>query len=308
MGDRVNCFDWHNRSSDYLDGTLIGAAKREADEHLDACPTCRERHQHYRRILDTLSHQVRTPLPIPLRKNPLVFTWPRLGLRSGKWERNPWIVRTGIEGLGIAVGLLLLVAIIPRVRTLYERSVEKRLDEFSLAELHKPDSAEHPAPSRGKLPAQGEAVAQNEESEGDDFTGEYGEETEDDGAASSEDASADTVQVGSSEIWRFNLKTDSPHEVQPKVVALLRSLNVPQDTPGLGGIEAPGGIQFDLVVSVSVVSNLRLGLKKLAAPAPQASAEDNSAAPTATFTWYKNKSRRKIAAGKARVVIWLSQM
>jgi hypothetical protein len=101
------------------------------------------------------------------------------------------------------------------------------------------------------------------------------------------------------------LKTDSLREMQPRIVAILVGLDVPKETPGIGGIEAPGGIQFDLVVPSSAVASLMAQLKKLPTSSRDAAA-DSVGTPTA-FTWYKNKSKRKLANGKARVVIWLSQ-
>ena len=36
----MNCFDWQNKCSDYLDGTMIGAPKKEADQHIERCAEC----------------------------------------------------------------------------------------------------------------------------------------------------------------------------------------------------------------------------------------------------------------------------
>ncbi len=300
----MNCFEWQNRSSDYLDGNLIGSMKRSADDHLEGCGDCRVRLQRYRQILQSLSSQPRVPLPIPIRKAPLARTIGRLDLasltRGNLLDKSPWFVRTSVEGLGVAFLLLFVIAVVPRIRTIYESGIERRLDAFSLGSPSGPDSGDSPAPLRGRLGPEGTGAVAGEE-----FSGEYGE---DDG---SEEAAveSDDVQVGSSEIWRFSLKTDSPHEVQPKIVLLLKSLGVAAETPGLGGTEAPGGIQFDVLLPTQIVANLKAGLKKLAAPTVTnvVDAPENQG-PTATFTWYRNKSKRKIPAGKARVVIWLSQV
>jgi hypothetical protein len=315
----MSCFDWQNRSSDYLDGTLIGPLRREADEHLDTCKSCSERHQHYRLILSSISSQPRSTLPVPIRKSPLAFTLPRTEThgRRTRWERTPWFVRTSVEGLGVALTILFVVAMVPRLRSLYERSVERRLDAYNAAELAlESDAAKAPgadAPLQRGRPA-GDLAASGDT---DDFAG----ETESDALLDDEeheetqailDEKGKPVRVGSSEIWRFNLKTDSPHEIRPKIVQTLTALHVPADTPGLGGIEAPGGIQFDLLVPLSVVPGLKNQLQRLAPHAPRAqviAANEAGTTPgSGSFTWYKNKSRRKIPPGKARVVIWLSQM
>jgi hypothetical protein len=71
------------------------------------------------------------------------------------------------------------------------------------------------------------------------------------------------------------------------------------------GVNAPGGIQFDLLVPQSAVARLKQELLQLAPPPPDGLADTPAGE---TFTWYKIKSKRKIPAGKARVVIWISQI
>ena len=309
----MSCFDWQNRSADYLDGTMIASLKRDADQHLDACPACNEKHGHYRRILTSISGRPRVGLPIAIRKNPLSFILPRLesgSARSTRWERTPWFIRTSVEGLGVAFLVLGVIAMVPRIRGIYDRSLERRLDVFSLSDLTGSEAVSKsgdspPVPTRGKT-----LTVPPGQTGSDEFNGESADtevDEEDSAGDSTTEESGNEIRVGSSEIWRFNLKTDSPHEIQPRIVALLTSLNIPKETPGIGGIEAPGGIQFDLIVPTSVVANLKIQLRKLA-PSVQGGETENPTAPNAAFTWYKNKSKRQIPAGRARVVIWLSQM
>ena len=128
----MNCFDWQNRSADYLDGSMIGPLKRDADEHLDSCANCNEKHQHYRRILTSISSQARIALPIPIRKSPLSFILPRLdaiGTSSSRWDRTPWFIRTSVEGLGVAFLILGVIAMVPR----YEASMSAVLNEGSMS-------------------------------------------------------------------------------------------------------------------------------------------------------------------------------
>ncbi len=310
----MNCFEWRNRAGDHLEGTLSPGARREADAHLAECSPCQESAERYRRMTQALANHRRSPLPIPLRKDPLSSPllkaqWKTLFRRSKAalpGAAPTWWMRTSVEGTGVALVLLVALALAPRARTLYERALERRLDAFPVADLDptagSPTSNGAPTPARGKAESETGAGLGTRE----DFTGEYGEE-EDSEAASSGSSADDQAQVGASEIWRFNLKTDSPREVQPRVIQLLKSLGVPVNTPGLAGIEAPGGIQFDLLVDPTVIGPLRNGLRKLTPGAPSAAAET---APTASaqFTWYKNKSKTRMAAGKTRIVIWLSQV
>lgn len=299
----MNCFEWQNRSSDYLDGSLIGSRKQEADEHLDSCPACMTRLQHYRTILHAIASQPRGSLPIAIRKSPMTSALPRLDaarLTGSRWERIPWYLRTTIEATSIVLVILAGISAGPKLRAIYEKGIETSFNEFSqsLGDLER-DSGSAPAVplSRGKPVTEGSSPASDEfSSEGDD------EEESSAGRSAAQDSE---VRVGNSETWRFILKTDSPHEFRPKIVATLTSLKVPSDTPGLGGIEAPGGIQFDLVLAQSVVPGLKKQLQSMA-PKPPEELADSPAGET--FTWYKNKSKRSVPEGKTRVVIWLSQM
>ncbi len=303
----MNCFEWQSNLSDYLDGTLAEDLRKKAEEHLAQCQTCRERHDHFRIILTSIASQPRTGLPAGLRKSPLSTTLAReSGVKFQRylpWKQVPWYVRTTVEGTGIVLLILLAISTGPKLRVLYEKSIERSVDEFNETFTDVSNITEAAA----NLPL----TRQNPQiSSEDDFSDDNGEETvseaDEDDSESSEYLDSDDIQVGSSEIWRFNLKTDSPHEIRPKVVQILTDLNIPRSTPGLGGIEAPGGIQFDLFVSPGVIPGLKRQLQKIA---PRMPAEQSTKSHVGeTFAWYKNKSRRKLPPGKIRVVIWLSQM
>jgi hypothetical protein len=324
----VNCFDWNNRASDYLDGTLMGAVKAEADQHLDSCRECSERFKHYRIILSSISARPRATLPIPIRKFPLVSGLPRLSLRisRSRWDHIPWYLRTSIEGVGIVFMILLGISTGPKLRSVYERSMESNLEEFTQSFREWRESrfqaTEEEAPlTRGKSlgPASvtegaspdaqkgEELISGDSDSEGDS-TSDTSDDDEDDatvveGGGGNNDTS--DIRVGANEIWRFMLKTDSPHEMRPKIVKILTALQIPATTRGIGGIEAPGGIQFDLLVSPEIISDIKHELQAIA-PKPPAELEKSPAGQT--FTWYKNKSKTKLPDHKTRVVIWLSQM
>lgn len=302
----MNCFEWQNRSSDYLDGTLIGARKQEADEHLDSCLMCMERYRHYRTILEAIASQPRSSLPIPIRKSPLSAGLPRLDsarITGSRWERIPWYLRTSIEATSIVLVILAGISAGPKLRAIYEKGIEASLSEFSqgLGDLERTESGLSAAIplSRGKPGAEAPV------SEGDEFASGDGDGDEEESSPDRSQAGESDVRVGSAEIWRFILKTDSPHEFRSKIVEILSVLKVPADTLGLGGIEAPGGIQFDLILAQTIVPSLK---KQLQAIAPRTPEELSDSPAGETFTWYKNKSKRQIPAGKTRVVIWLSQM
>ena len=295
VGTAYFCFDWQSRSSDYLDGTLIASQKREADEHLDLCPACSDRYKHYRLILTSIASQPRSALPVPIRKSPFSVALPRLEARGFRgWERIPWYLRIPIEGILVISIILLAISAGPRLRSLYERKIERSMDDYNDAgELiaDSPEGAGITAPLVRVSTGDSSSTAETFNSEGDSDT----------------DTDTDAnVTAAEAQVWRFNFKTDSPREIRPKIVKVLTDLGVPAATPGIGGIEAPGGIQFDLLVSPDIVPNLKKQLEKLA---PKTS--EGQTDPTGeNFTWYKNKNRshQPIPSGRTRVVIWLSQV
>lgn len=303
----MNCFEWQNRASDYLDGILTGPAKAEADGHLDSCRECHDHYKRYRLLLTAIASQPRSSLPIPIRKSPLAVVLPRLDIATlsrSRWEQVPWYVRTSVEGTAIVLMILLGISAGPRLRALYERGVERSLSEFTQS-LNSQDPTLDPTSatiplSRGKPAAPAVQPAANTASTDSNSD-------EDDFASSGDDSgsSDQNIRVGNSEVWRINLKTDSPREIRPKIVQILTDLHIPVDTPGLGGVEVPGGIQFDLLVPQTVVTSIKKQVQALA-PKPPAELADSPAGET--FTWYMNKSKRKLPEHKTRVVIWLSQM
>jgi hypothetical protein len=324
----VNCFDWQNRASDYLDGTLIGATKREADEHLEGCDTCGSRHKHYRLILSSIANQPRTSLPLAIRKAPFnaqlaKAPGPKTGLLSKLkgWSNVPWFIRVPFEGLSIILIVTLGISIGPRLRYLYERKVERSLNEYS--EGFENTESDTAANSSGQAQATltsgntdgaspkllstdvsgaGAGAAQTAAT---DDAATPAETAQDDEGEGDDEADAAEIHVGKAEVWRFNLKTDSPRDVRPKIVALLTSLAIPDTTPGMAGIEAPGGIQFDIFVTPDVVPQVKQALEKMAPPPPKDLVDSPFGE---TFTWYKNKSKTPIPPGKTRLVIWLSQI
>jgi hypothetical protein len=315
----MNCFDWHNRSSDYLDGSLAAEPKREADEHLESCGDCRERHQHYRLILASISNQPRSTLPVPIRKAPLAAALPRMDIARmsrSRWEQVPWYIRTTAEGTGIVLLILLGISYGPKLRALFERNLERNMGEFAetLGSSSPGDGSDSSALnlplSRGKnLASAGAETAKNTGASDTDSFASEGDDDDDtstaEGGGVDDGIDESSVRVGAQEIWRFNMKTDSPHEIRPRIVQLLTDLNIPTSTPGLGGTEAPGGIQFDLMLPQSVVPALKKQLQRLAPPTP----EGLAGSPVGeTFTWYKNRSKHPIPSGQTHVVIWLSQM
>lgn len=319
----MNCFQWQNRSSDFLDGTLPGDLFESAKAHLEDCKACHERERHYETIRASIAAQPKTPLPSALREAPLNAPVPRLDVYGrSKWERMPWYARTSLEITGVAAVVLGVVTLVPRVRDLYERSMARRLDAMILAESLSPEQQDLASAALDVPLLRGKTAGGSFFGDSDEFSSgadlEYADfgadaEEEDSGGALSAavdaEGGAEEIRVGKSQTWRFNLKTATPREARKKVIADLLSLGVAQTTEGLGGIEAPGGILFDLLLPTSVIPELKQRLEKLASlPALTKTEGKTLGFQGEGFTWYKIRAKRKIPAEHARVVIWLSQI
>lgn len=287
---RIDCFEAANRMTDALDGLLSPKVREAFDGHVSRCQPCRTQIEHFRELLRVLHHQPRASMPIDLREDPLSFPIRRLrrifANPRAVWKNLPVAVRLLVEGASIAAVVVLGIRLGPVAREMYETRMEKRLQTMIAAE----DLSNRAVPlTRGR----GEAEETEElSSEGDSEGGEN---------SAGIDVAAD-VQVGKAEIWRFNVKTDAPTIVRGQILKALKETGVPEMTPGIGGVEAPGGIQFDLLVPQSVIAPLKSQLEHLAGKPSE------NLPFSETFTWYKNRSKKPIPNGMSRVVIWLSQI
>lgn len=315
----MNCFDWQNRASDYLDGALPTPQREEADEHLSQCQDCLDRYRHYRILVDTLSSQPRSSLPVPIRRAPMSAPLPRRGisfLRGLQWSRLPWHLRTPLEGLALLSVVFSVISAAPRIREFYQRrlardpgGLDPSFEDFTLT------GSEHvltspPSPVAGTSSAEAEAFphstikAPGQIMGGDESAGPLDDDSAPDGPDKTR-AAAPEIRVGDSEIWRFILKTDNPAEMRGHIVRLLTDLGVPPSTVREAGIEVPGGIEFDLIVPQGIIPDIKRKLQGLAPPAPREFAKTPA---SETFTWYKSKSRTPVPKHRSRLVIWISQI
>lgn len=290
MESRMNCFECQNQISDYLDQTLDKPTEKNIENHLKECKTCKTRLDHFHTILTALADQKKRAIPESLQKTPLSRQLPRpeaIKLRFDYWEFIPWYIRVLFQSTTIIAIVMLGVSSAPRIRKFYERKIEKNLAEFkeSFGQTTGFEDDEHNLPSMEKSVSFAESHL-NPEKTAEEINGET--DTEEEGPSH-----------GKSYLWRFILKTVSPDELRPSVIKMITDLGVAQDIKGLGGMQVPGGIEFDLVLAQSLVSNLKDNLKKLA---PETETQGNE-----IFTWYRVKSKKKLPDGKSQVVIWLAQ-
>lgn len=277
--------------TDAIDGILSPRTLHAYDDHISACAECRTKADRIRELLRVLHSQPRAPMPLDLREDPLSFPIRRLKRLFSNpklfWTQLPVGVRLLIEGVSIAGVVVLGIRLGPVAREMYEARMEKRLQTLIAAE---DQSVETVPLARGKADSEDAELSDevaNSESESENSAG---VEVDSD------------VQVGKGEIWRFNLKTDAPALVRNQILKALTEAGILSSTPGIGGVEAPGGIQFDLFVPQTVIPVLKVQLEKLAGKPSE------NLPFSETFTWYKNRSKKPIPAGTSRVVIWLSQI
>lgn len=300
MESLISCFSWQNHTSDYLDHSLPEETKRQLDIHLKQCEDCEKRLEHYRVLLNTIS-----TLPKPTLSPHSIILKRVSGIHIPRWDYVPWYIRSLIHGLSIVALVLIGISSVPKIRSIYEKKIEKTLSEFrESAQISEPHDDNNPS-----IPPTQEHAEDslNSSERGDEISG------EDDSPEDTED-SLPAGKVGKSQLWRFTLKTVTPDELRPQVVKTLIALGVPSQTPGLAGLQVPGGIEFDLVLPQNFVLNIKQELQKLATkslikPISSESNIDHQSEEKENnhFSWYRVKSRRKLPEGKSQVVIWLSQ-
>ncbi|MBI4925249.1 MAG: hypothetical protein HY843_04920 [Bdellovibrio sp.] len=309
----INCFEWNNQLSNLLDGTLKGENKIKNDEHLKKCSTCQKHYDHTLIIFSTLSQQKREILPAQLRKEPLTHLLHSIPQEffshKGKtyWQKTPWYIRAGTQGILFFIIAFFLITLTPKLKSLYEREKNQNqgvLDPFSLKLEEESQENIHEASQQQPLTRGNLTIAAQKEPD-EAFLGELDENDSETNNTQKENIAQ--------EIWRFHIKTDSPHEMRLKILKLFTELKISPQTHGTGGIEAPGGIQFDLQVTQELAEKIKNHLtmffpKNKDNAIDNAIDNENSTNIQSTFTWYKNKVKRAQPNGIARVVIWLSQV
>jgi hypothetical protein len=257
-------------------------------------------------MLQTLAHQKRSPLPPKFKRKGTSEAWFSLTLlpiSPYRWRYIPWYLKTILKGFLILFFILVGVSSAPKLKTVYESKIEKRLTEMqeSTSDLEKneADLALH-TQSVDTSNASTDASTQEDELNGEEDT----PETND-------------LHHGQSQLWRFTLKTASSEESRPLVVEALTQVlaqaGITEKPSGLNGTAVPGGIEFDLVLPKETIPALKDALHKIANASPQEisqephGAQEPHSSEQAAFTWYRVKTRKKLPAHAVQVLIWLPQ-
>jgi hypothetical protein len=316
----LNCFEWTSQSSAFMDGALPPSTQKAAESHIEKCKDCAERLQRYRLILESLRNleRYRAPPEIKYERELQSHTQPKTAAPG--WRRSDRLIRPILRPIknlnsrswtwiGISIIGFVVLTTLPKLQSLYESRLQKRLDSVNFAEL-----------PITQAPLQ-DISAEEDASQYDDFSGDEGEEetgladhaiqepapSEWDSSAQAKAASG-TIQVAGAQVWRFILRTDSPQDLRPKVHEALITAGVSPQSRMIHGFVAPGGIQFDVLAPAASITKLKEVLQKLSEE--HSPTQDHTVAdhpnPTQPFTWYRNRSKRPLPNGAARVVIWLS--
>ena len=275
----------------------IAQALRRLEEWIyGSDPSGDDRHDHERTLIALLAEQPHSVRSEDLKLNPIRR---RLGIPNLRQDwRKVWrdfhpLLKLTIESVLIVVVIFGSIHFAPIFREIYERKMDERLQ--SLIETEESRLGSMPL-ARGRAEGSAAPGAGGDVlySEGGDSGGDESEPAESD---------HDEVRVGRSEVWRFNVKTDSPAQMRAKIIQSFRNLGIATDTPGLAGVEAPGGIQFDILVPQSAVVGIKNEIERHLPSLDESRNNYND-----LFTWYKNRSKKPIPSGYSRVVIWLSQI
>ncbi|MGE0616423.1 MAG: anti-sigma factor [Bacteriovoracia bacterium] len=307
----MNCGEWNRHFSDYLDGVLPEALQSETDAHLKTCQKCTSEMKQFRTLAEVLANKA--PQSAHLTVAGPAVTAPK------RWERAPWFIRSGVEGMGVAVMVLAVVLALPRLRGFYENNLEKRLSAFDMADIVSDQSV----PNQKKSAAAPDGGDPLSAAIPPDCTSNSVEcmiplaatetpavadaaETLEEEAPPEEEPTPEPVNitVGNSEIWRFEIKTESPQEIKPWLIQTLSE--VAEATDPLTPNEVPGGIQFDVLIKKESVLRLKGLLETKVKPTPGtpvvAGVLKNS------LTWFNKRAPQGVPTGKTRVVVWVSQI
>lgn len=265
--------DWN------LDGARLGqfSAPPNIDRAIGNCEICEAALQRRFSSLEYFSEQPTHGVPEKLR----IFPVSPLFLKEGKrvflnWSAAPWYVKALFEGLLATTLVLGIILSIPRIKSIYEFWLERRLDLYSIAELaaglgSRSDGAGDAVGS----PVKAEPTPQIAPSAApaDPTLGSVPPFRADDTLARANATGAEREilrggqKASSAKIYRILIRTDAPEAVKDQVLSVLRSFNYESaDDDSKLGVELPGGVLFDAFVPLQSYEPLKLELFKLGQP------------------------------------------
>ncbi len=315
-----NCSQLENSICDLIDGTLRPVVRENALKHLDNCPACQKYFKHLQSIMTALKNIKRHPLPVhlaqtkrPENSSQLLKLQLRRISESGRFKL---LTRTVIEGTTLCAVIIAGFAILPKIPSLFVKKSSSEVWNYELKDLLSPNQN---SPSKDKQAAIQSAAIINPTGgmnliDDHESVDEFEEDAVDE--AESEDISKIIAKSG--EIWRFNFKSHTPSELKTRVITRIEKLSNHLNQKDFKISEVPGGIQIDLIAPTKVTQDIFNDLTRdgadqlLRASADQKTTKLTAGILTSSegseFTWYRNKSKKPIPQGSARIVFWLSQI
>lgn len=277
----MNCFSMRNHFTDLMRSNPDVAA----EEHLRTCTTCTKKLTHLKE-LRSLIKRLPTHSILPQLKtledrassDQEMDDHLEEQRKNRFFDQSPWYVKSGIEAVTLALMTVGIIWGIPKVRQLYDHSIQRRLETIDLNDVGNSGLSDN------------------------------------DPTLTVTQAMAPEVKATENEVWRINIKTDALSEIQKRLLASIKSEHSVDDRESIAGVVAPGGVQIEFTASTEFIQQFKNEINAISKQIeqenaqPVANANPKIKARTSGLTWYKSKSKVKLAKGKIKIVIWLSQM
>lgn len=288
--------DWNLTGANLGEHSVPAPISRAVGE----CPKC---DQTLRQRLAALTYFRELPMvepPDSLKKFPVTPLFVKEGKRfMFNWSAAPWYVKALFEGMLATTLVLGIVLSIPRIKSLYEFWLERRLDLYSVAELAAGLSTQYDSGTPDSPNSSDKTTAKDASNNHSlpDLVGPLplaAPNTEH--AAStvkpeSEFIGRDSLAISSDRIYRILIKTDSPEATKDQALKLLNAVKYVAYDESSVGAELPGGVMFDIFVPIKSYKQLEAELVRLGE----------------TKVVYTRAKERGMP-GKARVKIWLQRI
>lgn len=192
-----------------------------------------------------------TPVPEQLKTFPIQSIIERKGTKfSFNWQATPWYIKIFIESVLATSLVLAIVLSIPRIKTIYEFWLERRLDLYSIAELttgiNNSTSTESNNPEVNNEPLA--TVSATANSTEPNPTPKVATTVR----AESEFTGKDSEKASIDKVYRIMVKTDSPDSTEPQISQFLGHYPViTEDRQSNLWSKLPGGIMFDFYLPIS---------------------------------------------------------
>jgi hypothetical protein len=121
---RMNCFQWKNQISDYLEGTLPEKEMEKAKLHLSHCKDCTQAEKRFQTILYLITHEPKIQFPQSTASTHSFLCFPY------SWKNPPWFLRILLEGIITLLFIITIIYSIQTLKALYEKKENENLSHF----------------------------------------------------------------------------------------------------------------------------------------------------------------------------------